>query len=31
GKVGQALEIAIRGKSYLATVVKKPFYKRPGF
>ncbi|MEM6836970.1 MAG: glycine cleavage system aminomethyltransferase GcvT [Cyanobacteria bacterium P01_C01_bin.120] len=28
GKAGQALEIAIRGKTYPATVVKKPFYKR---
>lgn len=28
GKVGQALEVEIRGKTYPATVVKKPFYKR---
>ena len=28
-KVGQALEIEIRGKMYPATVVKKPFYRSP--
>ena len=28
-KVGQALEIEIRGKLYPATVVKKPFYRSP--
>ena len=28
-KPGQALEIEIRGKSYPATVVKKPFYRSP--
>ncbi len=28
-KVGQALEIEIRGKTYPATVVKKPFYRSP--
>jgi aminomethyltransferase len=28
-KVGQILDIEIRGKSYPATVVKRPFYKRP--
>lgn len=28
-KVGQALEIEIRGKTHPATVVKKPFYKSP--
>jgi len=27
-KVGQALEVEIRGKLYPATVVKKPFYRR---
>lgn len=27
-KVGQALEVEIRGKSYPGTVVKKPFYRR---
>jgi aminomethyltransferase len=27
-KVGQALEVEIRGKTYPGTVVKKPFYKR---
>ena len=29
GKVGQALEVEIRGKMYPATVVKKPFYRSP--
>ncbi|MEL6439394.1 MAG: glycine cleavage system aminomethyltransferase GcvT [Cyanobacteria bacterium J06621_8] len=29
GKVGQALEVEIRGKTYPATVVKKPFYRSP--
>ena len=28
-KVGQALEVEIRGKNYPATVVKKPFYRSP--
>lgn len=28
-KTGQALEIAIRGQTYPATVVKKPFYRSP--
>ena len=28
-KVGQALEVEIRGKFYPATVVKKPFYRSP--
>jgi aminomethyltransferase len=28
-KLGQALEVEIRGKGYLATVVKRPFYKAP--
>lgn len=28
-KAGQTLEIAIRGKNYPATVVKKPFYRSP--
>ncbi|MCC0176271.1 glycine cleavage system aminomethyltransferase GcvT [Waterburya agarophytonicola K14] len=28
-KVGQALEIEIRGKTHPATVVKKPFYRSP--
>ncbi|MEM8674529.1 MAG: glycine cleavage system aminomethyltransferase GcvT [Cyanobacteria bacterium P01_G01_bin.67] len=28
-KVGQALEVEIRGKTYAATVVKKPFYRSP--
>jgi len=28
-KVGQALEIEVRGKTYPATVVKKPFYRSP--
>ena len=28
-KVGQALEVEIRGKAYPATVVKKPFYRSP--
>jgi aminomethyltransferase len=28
GKLGQELEIEIRGKLYPAKVVKKPFYKR---
>ena len=28
-KVGQSLEIEIRGKTYPATVVKKPFYRSP--
>ncbi|GAB4473112.1 MAG: glycine cleavage system aminomethyltransferase GcvT [Elainellaceae cyanobacterium] len=27
-KVGQILEVEIRGKSYPATIVKRPFYKR---
>jgi len=27
GKIGQQLEVEIRGKSYPATVVKKPFYR----
>ena len=27
GKVGQELEVEIRGKNYPATVVKKPFYR----
>ena len=29
GKVGQQLEIEIRGKTYPAKVVKKPFYRSP--
>ncbi len=29
GKVGQALSVEIRGKTYPATVVKKPFYRSP--
>ena len=29
GKVGQQLEVEIRGKSYPANVVKKPFYRSP--
>lgn len=28
GKIGQSLDVEIRGKTYSATVVKKPFYKR---
>jgi aminomethyltransferase len=28
-KVGQSLEVEIRGKTYPATVVKKPFYRSP--
>ena len=28
-KIGQVLDVEIRGKLYLATVVKKPFYKSP--
>ena len=28
-KVGQTLEIEIRGKTYRATVIKKPFYRSP--
>ncbi len=28
-KVGQTVEVEIRGKLYPATVVKKPFYRRP--
>lgn len=28
-KVGQALEVEIRGKNYPASVVKKPFYRSP--
>ncbi|MEM7591542.1 MAG: glycine cleavage system aminomethyltransferase GcvT [Cyanobacteria bacterium P01_A01_bin.83] len=28
-KVGQTLEVEIRGKNYSATVVKKPFYRSP--
>ena len=28
-KVGQALEVEIRGKNYPATVIKKPFYRSP--
>jgi len=28
-KIGQSLEVEIRGKTYPATVVKKPFYKSP--
>lgn len=28
-KAGQALEVEIRGKTYPATVVKKPFYRSP--
>ncbi len=28
-KVGQALEIEVRGKTYPATVVTKPFYRSP--
>ena len=28
-KIGQTLEIEIRGKFYPATVVKKPFYRSP--
>ena len=28
-KPGQALEVEIRGKTYPATVVKKPFYPSP--
>jgi len=27
-KLGQTLEVEIRGKSYPTTVVKRPFYKR---
>ncbi|MCC3466039.1 MAG: glycine cleavage system aminomethyltransferase GcvT [Microcoleus sp. PH2017_06_SFM_O_A] len=29
GKIGQQLEVEIRGKNYPATVVKKPFYRSP--
>lgn len=29
GKIGQVLEIEIRGKTYPAQVVKKPFYRSP--
>ncbi len=29
GKVGQILDVEIRGKTYPATVVKKPFYRSP--
>jgi aminomethyltransferase len=29
-KISQKLEIAIRGKNYPASVVKKPFYRSPG-
>lgn len=29
GKIGQSLEVEIRGKTYPATVVKKPFYRSP--
>jgi aminomethyltransferase len=28
-KVGQSLDVEIRGKTYPATVVKKPFYRSP--
>lgn len=28
-KIGQSLEVEIRGKTYPATVVKKPFYRSP--
>ncbi len=28
-KLGQVLEVEIRGKQYPATIVKKPFYRRP--
>ncbi|PSB01909.1 glycine cleavage system aminomethyltransferase GcvT [Merismopedia glauca] len=28
-KIGQQLEVEIRGKTHLATVVKKPFYRSP--
>ncbi len=28
GKIGQSLDVEIRGKTYSASVVKKPFYKR---
>ncbi|HEY9627609.1 MAG TPA: glycine cleavage system aminomethyltransferase GcvT [Coleofasciculaceae cyanobacterium] len=30
-KLGQGLEVEIRGKGYPATVVKRPFYKSPHF
>ncbi len=30
-KLGQSLEVEIRGKAYPATVVKRPFYKSPSF
>lgn len=30
-KLGQILEVEIRGKAYSATVVKRPFYKSPHF
>lgn len=30
-KIGQELEIEIRGKKYLAKVVKKPFYRSPSY
>ncbi|MBR8831486.1 MAG: Aminomethyltransferase [Chroococcopsis gigantea SAG 12.99] len=29
GKIGQSLDVEIRGKTYPATVVKKPFYRSP--
>jgi aminomethyltransferase len=28
-KIGQQLEVEIRGKAYPGTVVKKPFYRSP--
>jgi aminomethyltransferase len=28
-KIGQSLEVEIRGKTYPAVVVKKPFYRSP--
>ncbi|MGL5131612.1 MAG: glycine cleavage T C-terminal barrel domain-containing protein, partial [Planktothrix sp.] len=28
-KIGQSLDIEIRGKTYPATVVKRPFYRSP--
>jgi aminomethyltransferase len=29
--IGQAIEVEIRGTTYPATVVKKPFYRKFGF
>ena len=28
-KIGQSLDVEIRGKTYPATVVKRPFYRSP--